>query len=164
MNFQYRILRRIDSLIGRLAVQNRTFEADGLDAVTFGKGYGEENDLCMRARARGWRHVLAADVYVHHVGGRSFGRRARALRWYELCRLMLGRELNVEPKETTRHLAEQRLGRQLRLLIDLHIHPQQGKRRARAHMDGERVVLPDHDLGTRNRQVRPRPAAARSSA
>lgn len=36
MNFQYRILRRITTLIGRLAVQNRTFEADGLDAVTFG--------------------------------------------------------------------------------------------------------------------------------
>jgi uncharacterized ferritin-like protein (DUF455 family) len=36
MNFQYRILRKIDSLIGRLTVENRTFEADGLDAVTFG--------------------------------------------------------------------------------------------------------------------------------
>ena len=34
MNFQYRILRKVDTLIGRLAVQNRTFEADGLDAVT----------------------------------------------------------------------------------------------------------------------------------
>jgi uncharacterized ferritin-like protein (DUF455 family) len=34
MNFQYRILGRIDSLVGRFAVQNRTFEADGLDAVT----------------------------------------------------------------------------------------------------------------------------------
>jgi DNA-binding SARP family transcriptional activator len=34
------------------------------------------------------------------------GRRARALRWYELCRLMLGRELNVEPNDTTRRLAE----------------------------------------------------------
>lgn len=36
MNFQYRIIRKIDSLIGRLSVQNRTFEADGLDAVTHG--------------------------------------------------------------------------------------------------------------------------------
>ncbi len=36
MNFQYRILGRIDTLIGRLAVQNRTFEADGLDAAVFG--------------------------------------------------------------------------------------------------------------------------------
>ncbi len=35
MNFQYRILSKIPTLIGRLAVQNRTFEADGLDAVTF---------------------------------------------------------------------------------------------------------------------------------
>jgi uncharacterized ferritin-like protein (DUF455 family) len=35
MNFQYRILGTIDTLIGRLAVQNRTFEADGLDAAVF---------------------------------------------------------------------------------------------------------------------------------
>jgi hypothetical protein len=32
-NFQYRILGKIDSLVGRLAVQNRSFEADGLDAT-----------------------------------------------------------------------------------------------------------------------------------
>ena len=35
LNFQYRILGKIPTLIGRLAIQNRTFEADGLDAVTF---------------------------------------------------------------------------------------------------------------------------------
>lgn len=34
LTFQYRILGRVETLIGRLAVQNRTFEADGLDAVT----------------------------------------------------------------------------------------------------------------------------------
>jgi uncharacterized ferritin-like protein (DUF455 family) len=33
MNFQFKILKSIDSLLGRLAVQNRTFEADGLDAA-----------------------------------------------------------------------------------------------------------------------------------
>ena len=49
------------------------------DAETFGKGYGEENDLCLRARRSGWRNVLAADVFVHHLGGRSFGRRRDAL-------------------------------------------------------------------------------------
>ena len=43
------------------------------DAVTFGRGYGEENDFCMRSRRLGWRHVLAADVYVGHVGHVSFG-------------------------------------------------------------------------------------------
>jgi uncharacterized ferritin-like protein (DUF455 family) len=42
MNFQYRILRRIDSLEGRLMVQNRTFEADGLDAAVFAVRQAEE--------------------------------------------------------------------------------------------------------------------------
>jgi len=34
LSFQYRILGKVRSIVGRLAVQNRTFEADGLDAVT----------------------------------------------------------------------------------------------------------------------------------
>ncbi len=43
------------------------------DADRFGRGYGEENDFCMRARATGWRHVLALDTFVRHSGGVSFG-------------------------------------------------------------------------------------------
>jgi uncharacterized ferritin-like protein (DUF455 family) len=36
MNFQYRIICKIPHLVGRLAVQNRTFEAEGIDAIDFG--------------------------------------------------------------------------------------------------------------------------------
>jgi len=36
MNFQYRIINQIDHLAGRLAVQNRAFEAEGIDAIRFG--------------------------------------------------------------------------------------------------------------------------------
>jgi uncharacterized ferritin-like protein (DUF455 family) len=36
MNFQYRIICKIQNLAGRLAVQNRTFEAEGIDAIGFG--------------------------------------------------------------------------------------------------------------------------------
>ncbi|MDZ5650664.1 glycosyltransferase [Nitrospirillum sp. BR 11828] len=43
------------------------------DAEMFGQGYGEENDFCWRARARGWRNVAALDIVVGHVGGSSFG-------------------------------------------------------------------------------------------
>jgi GT2 family glycosyltransferase len=50
-----------------------------LDAAVFGKGYGEEVDFCMRARRRGWSHRLAADVFVYHSGGISFGARRAAL-------------------------------------------------------------------------------------
>lgn len=42
------------------------------DAATFGRGYGEENDLSRRFAAHGWRNVLCDDAYVVHEGGASF--------------------------------------------------------------------------------------------
>lgn len=42
------------------------------DASAFGRGYGEENDFCMRATRRGWSHWLALDLFVFHFGGASF--------------------------------------------------------------------------------------------
>ena len=50
------------------------------DAERFGRGYGEENDFCLRAAATGWRNVLAADAFVFHEGAVSFAgeREARA--------------------------------------------------------------------------------------
>ena len=54
-------------------IRRECLEETGLfDAETFGLGYGEENDFCMRAAHRGWKHVLAADVFVEHVGHVSF--------------------------------------------------------------------------------------------
>lgn len=50
-----------------------------LDASVFGLGYGEETDFCMRAAQRGWSHRIAADVFVFHSGGVSFGARRQAL-------------------------------------------------------------------------------------
>ncbi len=49
------------------------------EETLFGRGYGEENDFCLRARRLGWRHLAAADVFVAHVGGRSFGRQKTLL-------------------------------------------------------------------------------------
>lgn len=43
-----------------------------LDEESFGRGYGEENDFCMRAAAAGMRNVLCDDAYVAHHGGASF--------------------------------------------------------------------------------------------
>ena len=36
LNFQYRIITACENLAGRLAVQNRSFEAGGIDAIAFG--------------------------------------------------------------------------------------------------------------------------------
>jgi GT2 family glycosyltransferase/glycosyltransferase involved in cell wall biosynthesis len=43
------------------------------DVETFGRGYGEENDFCLRATKLGWRHLLACDTFVYHEGSVSFG-------------------------------------------------------------------------------------------
>ncbi len=48
------------------------------DVDTFGRGYGEENDFCLRASARGWQHLLACDTFVYHEGSVSFGAAASA--------------------------------------------------------------------------------------
>ena len=50
-----------------------------LDAEVFGRGYGEEVDFCLRARRLGWTNRLAADVFVYHAGGLSFGAERAAL-------------------------------------------------------------------------------------
>ncbi len=42
------------------------------DEATFGRGYGEENDFCLRAAKAGYRNLLAHDVFVYHSGGVSF--------------------------------------------------------------------------------------------
>jgi len=57
-----------------MAISRTAIERLGLfDEELFGRGYGEENDFSMRALAAGMRNVLCDDVYVVHLGGRSFG-------------------------------------------------------------------------------------------
>lgn len=43
------------------------------DEDAFGKGYGEEVDLCLRATQAGFVHLVDDATFVHHEGGVSFG-------------------------------------------------------------------------------------------
>ncbi len=62
-----------------MAVKRACLARIGLfDEKNFGRGYGEENDFSLRAIADGWRHVAAADVFVWHRGGASFGAERQA--------------------------------------------------------------------------------------
>lgn len=42
------------------------------DAETYGKGYGEENDWCMRAYKAGYKNVMVTNLFVYHKHGVSF--------------------------------------------------------------------------------------------
>jgi GT2 family glycosyltransferase/glycosyltransferase involved in cell wall biosynthesis len=44
-----------------------------LDEKAFPRGYGEENDLCIRARDAGFALAYADDTYVYHAKSKSFG-------------------------------------------------------------------------------------------
>jgi glycosyltransferase involved in cell wall biosynthesis/GT2 family glycosyltransferase len=43
------------------------------DAAPLGSDYGIEIDFCLRAGSAGFRHLLAGDVFVRHLGHASFG-------------------------------------------------------------------------------------------
>jgi GT2 family glycosyltransferase len=49
-------------------------------ADVFAQGYGEENDLCLRARHLGWRNVALTGLFVGHHAGATFGASAEHLR------------------------------------------------------------------------------------
>lgn len=51
------------------------------DEETFSKGYGEENDYCIRARKSNWNLRVADDVYIFHAQSRSYSNEKRM----ELC-------------------------------------------------------------------------------
>src|SRR6266851_1035152 len=88
LNFQYRIIAKLQNLVDRLSVQNRSFEAGGIDAVSFGieearkKGDLEVAELFEMQQADEITHVRFANEYVRdciHRDPRSALRVARAL-------------------------------------------------------------------------------------
>lgn len=55
-----------------LLVKREVLLSLGVFDEIFGRGYCEETDLHYRARAAGWRCVVADDTWIHHRNGGSF--------------------------------------------------------------------------------------------
>src|SRR5260370_32765171 len=51
----------------------------GLFDEAYGRGFGEENDFCERAKKAGFSIRLCDDVFVLHQGKASFGEEGRSL-------------------------------------------------------------------------------------
>ncbi len=96
------------------------------DEEHFAKGYGEENDFCLRATSIGWRHVAATNVFVRHQGGRSFGKTKELLRKRNsivLNRLHPGYDALIEEFSAADPLYEARRFVDMRLLQEKAINP-----------------------------------------
>lgn len=55
-----------------MAINRDVYEKIGDVDEVFGKGYGEENDWCMRARDIGYKNIIATNLFVYHKHGGSF--------------------------------------------------------------------------------------------
>jgi GT2 family glycosyltransferase/glycosyltransferase involved in cell wall biosynthesis len=57
-----------------LYIKRKALDRLGLfDRASFGLGYGEESEFCMRALKAGFAHVLDDATFIYHEGQRSFG-------------------------------------------------------------------------------------------
>ena len=65
----------IPTAVGFCAYLRRAMlrEVGLLNTERWNKGYGEENELCILAASRGWKHLLAPNLFVVHHGAVSFG-------------------------------------------------------------------------------------------
>lgn len=136
-----------------LFIHNDCLRATGLLRTdVFAQGYGEENDFCLRATQRGFRHVAAPGVFIAHVGRQSFGAVSRDLRERNarlLERLHPGYDALI-----ARHLAADPLAPARRRIDRLRFR---GPRASRA------VLLVSHDQGGGvERAVAARAEAARA--
>ena len=89
MKESYRIYRKIRSKLPRyylspiahgfcMMIRREVIEQYGLFDEIYGKGYGEENDFCMRIRRKGWLCAVSNGAYAFHYKARSFTEEKRS--------------------------------------------------------------------------------------
>lgn len=108
------------------------------DAALEQRDYDACVEYCQKILAR---DAFREDAYTRLMRCHALmGRPARALRWFELCRVMLQRELNVEPEEETRQLAEIiRRGESIPAVAPL--RAERGRRRAGEGTNGQLLAV-----------------------
>ncbi|XOB92489.1 glycosyltransferase [Pseudomonadota bacterium 24LQ007] len=87
------------------------------DEEHFGKGYGEENDFCMRASKSGWRHLQAMDTFVWHKGSVSFGSHNQPIHVARAIQVM--DRLHPEYQSIVHSFIQQDPGRAARIAVDI---------------------------------------------
>lgn len=111
-----------------------------LDAETFGRGYGEENDFCLRALKAGYANILAHDVFVFHSGSVSFGA-LLATKGADIFRTVLTKHPDYQRRVETHIQVDP--ARSARQRLDYYRFAQ----RATAKPERRTALIVTHDLG-----------------
>lgn len=74
-------------------------EVGEFDAAAFGKGYGEEADLCLRAWKKGWKHRITTRAFVWHLNAVSFGGRYKSFKVHVARHTLLARHPELDALE-----------------------------------------------------------------
>lgn len=120
-----------------MLIRRAVLDRVGVFDEAFGRGYGEENDLCERAKAAGFEVRACDDVFVWHRGSASFAGETDALkranldllgtrhpRYHDDVQLFLRSNPLAEQQENVRYqLARRARRRAPALLMVLHSDP-----------------------------------------
>jgi glycosyltransferase involved in cell wall biosynthesis len=133
-----------------LLIKRAVIDRLGLfDEQTFGRGYGEENDYCLRATGAGFTLAVADDVYVFHAQSRSYSTERRRL-LAKAADVALAQKHGQPPIDAGVHLCRfDRAIEGVRVHASMLFERHALTERARARFAGKRVifVLPVQEAG-----------------
>lgn len=119
------------------------------DEKTFARGYGEENDYCLRTRKSGWTLAVADDVYIYHAQSKSYSHERRKQLSEQATKLLVNKHGNRIIEEGVIFCKNDRVMQGLRIRASLMSPRQLLITRARTFWEGQRVlfILPITDAG-----------------
>ena len=96
-----------------MMIKRTVIDEYGLFDEVFGKGYGEENDFCMRVQERGYKNVLANRAYVFHLEAKSFTHETKSKMLEKNLQIMYQRHPNY--RQQVRDYMEQALTKEVEI-------------------------------------------------
>lgn len=119
-----------------MAMSKKALEEVGLlDEETFGRGFGEENDWCQRAKRKGYKNVSVENLFVYHRHGGSFlsDEKQRLIEDHLEKLVKKHRTYNYQVQRFINKDPNQKLRRLVQMIIDSH--------------EKRSVLYFDHNLG-----------------
>lgn len=142
-HFSGRLYPRMPLLNGFcLLIKHKVLEDIGyFDEERFGKGYGEENDFCLRARQLGWQLALADDVYIYHRQSKSYCHERRRTLCAHADQALLAKHGAAIVQEGVEFCRRNRVLEGLRARAKVLTHRQDCIDEARRNWEGKRVLF-----------------------